>query len=57
MTKAQTYVRRVETQDKNCESIFLIIWGQYITAMKNKLQLLENYQKRRDGYNCVWILK
>ena len=25
--------------------------------VKNKLQLLENYQERSDEYDCVWILK
>ena len=56
-TKVHSYVRRVKTQENNCESIFSIIWGQCSTAMKNKLQSLDNYQERSNEYDCVWILK
>ena len=36
-TKVHTYVRRTETQEKNCQSIYAVIWGQCSTTMKNKL--------------------
>ena len=56
-TNVQTYVKRVETQEKNCESIFAIIWGQCSTAVKNKLQSLDDYKTRSDTCDCVWLLE
>ena len=56
-TKVQTYVRRVEAQERNCQSIYAVIWGQCSTQMKNKLQSLANYDIKSDACDCVWILK
>ena len=56
-TKVQTYVRRIEAQEKNCQSIFAVIWGQCSNAMKNKLQSLREYESKSDSNDCVWILR
>ena len=56
-TKVQSYVRRVEVQDRNCQSIFSIIWKQCSTGMKNRLQSLCEYESKSDTYDCVWLLK
>ena len=56
-TKVQTYVRRVETQEKNTQNIYAVIWGQCSTAMKNKVQSLNAYDTKNDECDCVWLLK
>ena len=56
-TSVQTYMRRVEAQEKNCQSIHAVMWGQCSTAMKNKLQSLSKFEKMNDKYDCVWLLK
>jgi hypothetical protein len=55
-TKVQTYVRRVEAQERNCQSIYAVIWGQCSTQMKNKLQSLGSYDMKSNKFDCVWIL-
>ena len=56
-TKVQTYVRRTEAQEKNCQSIYAVIWGQCSTAMKDKLQSLPEFENKNDRCDCVWLLK
>ena len=34
-----------------------MIWGQCSTAMKNKLQSLDEYDYRSDLHDCAWILQ
>ena len=56
-TNVQTFVRRTEAQEKNCQSIHAVIWGQCSTAMKNKLQSLAELENKNDRCDCVWLLK
>ena len=56
-TKVQTFVRRTDAQEKNCQSIHAVIWGQCSTAMKNKLQSLPEFANKNDTCDCVWILE
>ena len=55
-TKVQTYVRRTEIQEKNCQSIFSVIWGQCSVAMRNKLESLPQYEERSEENDCAWLL-
>ena len=55
-TKVQTYVRRIEIQEKNCKSIFSVIRGQCSVAMKNKLESLAKYKERSEENDCAWLL-
>lgn len=56
-TKVKTYARWVEAQEKNCQSIFAVIWGQCSITMKNKLQSLSDHESRSGSNDCVWLLK
>ena len=51
------YVWRVEAQEKNYQSIFSIIWGQYSTSIQNKLLLLGQFEEKQEKYDCLCILK
>ena len=55
-TKVQTYVRRMEAQERNCQSIYAVIWGQCSVQMRNKLQSLGSYDAKSNKCDCVWIL-
>ena len=55
-TKVQTYVRRIEIQEKNCQIIFSVIRGQCSVAMKDKLESLAQYEERSEENDCAWLL-
>ena len=56
-TKVQSYVRRMEAQERNCQSIYAVIWGQCSTQMKKNIQSLGSYDTKSNKFDCVWILK
>ena len=47
-TKVQTYMKRVEGQESNLQSIFVMMWGQYSSTMKSKIESFEEYDKSNE---------
>ena len=49
-TKVQTYVRRVEAQERSYQSIHAVIWGHCSLQMRNKVQSLGSYDAKSREY-------
>lgn len=56
-TQVINFVKRQETQEKNVQVIFSVIWGQCSPTMQSKLQSLDEYDSRSEAHDCAWILQ
>jgi hypothetical protein len=56
-TQVINFVKRQETQEKNVQVIFSVIWGQCSPTMQSKLQSLDEYDNRSEAHDCAWILQ
>jgi hypothetical protein len=56
-TNMKSYIKRTEMMESNVRAIYAIVWGQCSPMMQSKLESLDNYTKKNQECDCLWLLK
>ena len=51
------FVCKKQTLKNNINKIYAIVWGQCISGVQSVLKGEEDFEKRKEDVDCLWLLK